>query len=83
MCSCLGDGYDVRVAKDGEVGLEKASKIVPDIVITDLMMPKKDGLQLCEDIRQSDILCHIPVVMVTAKSTKGDKLEGLKTGADA
>lgn len=83
MCSCLGDEYDVRVAKDGEVGLEKASKIVPDIVITDLMMPKKDGLQLCEDIRQSDILCHIPVVMVTAKSSKDDKLEGLKTGADA
>ena len=83
MGDCLRRQYNVLTASDGEQGLEKASSTVPDIIDTDLMMPHKDGLQLCDDIRRSELLCHIPVVMVTAKSTNADKMQGLKTGADA
>lgn len=83
MGDCLRHQYNILTASDGEQGLEKASSTVPDIIVTDLMMPHKDGLQLCDDIRRSDLLCHIPVVMVTAKSTNADKMQGLKTGADA
>ena len=80
---CLKDKYLVRFAQNGKEGLEKAQKLMPDIIITDLMMPVMDGLQLCTQIRQSEILNHIPVVMVTAKSTDRDRLQGLTTGADA
>ncbi len=80
---CLKDKYLVRFAQNGKDGLEKAQKLMPDIIITDLMMPVMDGLQLCEQIRLSEILNHIPVVMVTAKSTDRDRLQGLTTGADA
>lgn len=80
---CLKDKYIVRFAQNGKDGLEKAQKLMPDIIITDLMMPVMDGLQLCAEIRQSEILNHIPVVMVTAKSTDRDRLQGLTTGADA
>ena len=83
MGDCLRRQYNVLTASDGEQGLEKASSTVPDIIVTDLRMPHKDGLQLCDDIRRSELLCHIPVVMVTAKSTNADKMQGLKTGADA
>lgn len=83
MGDCLRHQYNILTASDGEQGLEKASSTVPDIIVTDLMMPHKDGLQLCDDIRRSELLCHIPVVMVTAKSTNADKMQGLKTGADA
>ncbi len=80
---CLKDQYLVRFAQNGKDGLEKAQQLMPDIIITDLMMPVMDGLQLCTEIRQSDILNHIPVVMVTAKNTDRDRLQGLSTGADA
>ncbi len=80
---CLKDKYVVKFAEDGKDGLEKAQQLVPDVIITDLMMPVMDGLQLCAAVRQSDILSHIPVVMVTAKNTDRDRLTGLTTGADA
>ncbi len=80
---CLKDKYLIRFAQNGKDGLEKAQQLMPDIIITDLMMPVMDGLQLCTEIRQSDILNHIPVVMVTAKNTDRDRLQGLSTGADA
>ncbi len=80
---CLKDKYLIRFAQNGKEGFEKAQRLMPDIIITDLMMPVMDGLQLCSQIRQSEILNHIPVVMVTAKSTDRDRLQGLSTGADA
>ena len=79
----LGDKYLLRFARNGEEGLQKATELVPDIVVTDLMMPVMDGLQMTEQIRQSEVLNHIPVIMVTAKSTDADRLQGLQTGADA
>ena len=75
--------YNFYFAADGAEGLEKAKEIIPDLIITDIMMPVMDGYQLCRSIRESEMLCHIPIVMVTAKINPEDKLKGLEAGADA
>ena len=61
----------------------KAMELVPDIMITDRMMPGIDGLEVCRKVRQSDVLNHIPIVVVTGKITEQERLEGIKAGADA
>ena len=79
----LAPHYDVYYATDGEQGLEKARQLVPDIIVTDVMMPRMDGLELCRHIRHDELTCHIPVVVVTAKVTEKNRLEGLQAGATA
>lgn len=74
--------YKIIVAKDGAQGLQKVKKKGPDIVISDVMMPKMDGLELCRQIKNTKELCHIPIILLTAKSANPHKLEGLKYGAD-
>lgn len=81
--SLLTHDYALYMASNGTEGLEKAHQIIPDIIITDLMMPGIDGLQLCERIKSDPLLSHIPVVVVTAKSEDADRIRGLKAGADA
>lgn len=73
----------VHFARNGKEGLEKAYVVVPDIIITDIMMPVMDGIEFCKEIRRSDILNHIPIVVLSAKSTERDKLECLRAGADS
>lgn len=60
-----------------------AEEHIPDLIITDVMMPKKDGYAFTSELRNSVAISHIPVIMVTARVTTEDKLEGLKSGADA
>lgn len=79
----LASHYEVLYAADGEEGLEKARELIPDIVITDVMMPRMDGLELCRRIRHDELTCHIPVIAVTAKVTEKDRIEGLRAGATA
>ena len=79
----LSKRYDVFYAADGQSGLDKARQIMPDLVVTDVMMPVMDGLELCRKIRTDEMTSHIPVVVITAKSGDNDRLEGLKAGADA
>ena len=79
----LGPDYAFYFAPDGAEGLRKAEDIVPDLIITDVMMPVMDGLVMCRRIRKSELLCHIPVIMVTARATHEDRLKGLEAGADA
>ena len=81
--SLLSPHYDVYYANDGEQGVEKARQLVPDIIVTDVMMPRMDGLELCRHIRHDELTCHIPVVVVTAKVTEKNRLEGLQAGATA
>ena len=81
--SLLAPHYEVFYATDGEQGVEKARELVPDIVITDVMMPRMDGLELCRHLRSDELTCHIPIVVVTAKVTDKDRLEGLHAGATA
>ena len=79
----LCDRYGVAYASNGEDGLRKAIDIVPDIIITDVMMPGMDGLELCRSIRSNDVVNHIPIVIVTAKITDQERVEGIEAGADA
>ena len=75
--------YQLYFAHDGVEGLEKALSLMPDLILTDLLMPRKDGLEMCREIKMSEVLNHIPVIMITARSTDADKLMGLEAGADA
>lgn len=74
------EGYEVEVANDGERGLELALGGRFDLVILDLMLPKKSGLDVCRDLRRHDL--QVPVLMLTARSQVVDKVVGLKIGAD-
>jgi YesN/AraC family two-component response regulator len=75
--------YNVYVAKDGEKGIEKAIECIPDIIISDVMMPKKSGYEVCEALKLDRRTSHIPIVLVTAKADQESKLEGLRAKADA
>ncbi len=75
--------FNVVTARDGVEGMELAHELVPDIIVSDIMMPNKDGLAVGRAIRESELLNHIPLILLTAKSTLDDRLEGLRQGADA
>lgn len=83
LSSILSDKYEVLTASNGEEGLSVAINSVPDIIISDIMMPKMDGLEMCRKIKEDINLSHIPVVLLTAKDTLSDKSEGYKVGADS
>ncbi len=75
--------YYVKCFENGQETWEYINKKIPDILITDIMMPVMSGIELCQKIKTDVNLCHIPIVMLTAKDTKEAKLEGLQVGADA
>jgi DNA-binding response OmpR family regulator len=79
----LGDKYNVYYASDGEQGIAKADELVPDLIITDVKMPLLDGLDMCRYLRQNSQLCHIPVIMLSARNSDRDRLRGIEAGADA
>jgi DNA-binding response OmpR family regulator len=83
IASCIDDRYKVIFARDGRAGIEKAVKYVPDIIITDLMMPGIDGFELCNTLKNDPATSHIPIIMLTARSLEQDKLKGYSSGADA
>jgi len=78
----LEDFYEVLLAKDGREGLELAVLHVPDLVITDIMMPVMFGLELCKELKTNEVTNHIPVVMLTARSKEDEQIEGLEHGAN-
>ena len=74
--------YQVVVAENGKVGLEKAFEHIPDLILSDMMMPLMDGFTLCTKIREDERTSHIPFILLTARTTIESKLEGLELGAD-
>ena len=85
LCLTLSDrlqkeGYDIDVANDGESGFDRAANQPYDLIILDLMLPKKNGYDICRDLRQMGLA--IPILMLTARHQTEDKVVGLKIGAD-
>lgn len=83
IASVFSGSFDVRQAKDGEEGWEIAQEAAPDIIISDIMMPKMDGNTLCRKLKSDVRTSHIPVILLTAKGTDADKTEGYNAGADS
>ena len=82
IASDLEEDYQVVEAANGKEGLEKALETVPDLIVTDLMMPVMDGIELCRRLKAGVETAHIPVVMLTAKTAVESQVEGLRSGAD-
>ncbi len=74
--------YRLLEAENGRLGLVMAEKNLPDMVVSDLMMPDMDGLAFCKSLRQNPVTDHIPVILLTAKADVDSRIEGLRTGAD-
>ncbi len=80
--SLLKDKYTILYAKNGRDALQVASDQVPDLIISDLMMPEFDGFQLCQSVRATTLLSHIPFIIITAKAGEADRLRAIECGAD-
>jgi DNA-binding response OmpR family regulator len=76
------EGFRVIGAGDGESGLSMAASEKPDLIVIDLMLPGMDGLEVCRKLRSESVTSHIPIIMLTAKSSESDRVVGLELGAD-
>ncbi len=79
---CLQADYRLLLAADGTLGLARAQAALPDLIVSDLMMPGLDGLELCERLKTDERTSHIPVVLLTALGSEASRLAGLELGAD-
>ncbi len=82
LVDVLKNYYKTINAHDGEKGLKMVRQELPDLVISDIMMPKKDGYELTKAIKESGDLCHIPVILLTARTETASQIEGMQSGAD-
>src|SRR5246127_5091877 len=81
-CNLEREGFEVIMAHDGLEGLRQAQLKLPDLVVLDLMLPNKPGLEVCRELRMGPRTREIPIIMVTAKAEESDELVGFATGAD-
>lgn len=73
------EGYEVICAYDGEEALQKVEEVMPDLILLDIMLPQKDGMEVCREVRKK---YDMPIIMLTAKDSEIDKVLGLELGAD-
>jgi signal transduction histidine kinase/ligand-binding sensor domain-containing protein/DNA-binding response OmpR family regulator len=78
----LSDKYNFISAENGDEGFQKANSFLPEIIISDIMMPVMDGLTLCKKIKSNSRTSHIAIILITAKGLTSQKIEGIRTGAD-
>ena len=83
LTSCLEESYQLDFAFNGKAGIEKALEIVPDIIISDVMMPEKNGFEVTHFLKNDERTSHIPIILLTAKADINSKVIGLERGADA
>ncbi|PHN02057.1 hybrid sensor histidine kinase/response regulator transcription factor [Flavilitoribacter nigricans] len=81
--SCLADNYQIVAAYNGKSGIEKALENIPDLIISDIMMPEKDGFEVCDALKNDERTSHIPIILLTAKADEPSRIKGLRRGADA
>jgi signal transduction histidine kinase/ligand-binding sensor domain-containing protein/DNA-binding response OmpR family regulator len=86
LCSylenALNDKFNIETANDGSDGIKKASKLIPNLIISDVMMPNTDGLELTNQLKNEEKTRHIPIILLTAKAADESKMEGYRSGAD-
>ena len=82
ISSIFESEYALLASSNGKEGIKTALKTIPDIVISDVMMPKKNGIELCNTLKADERTSHIPIILLTAKSGDKNEIKGLKTGAD-
>jgi DNA-binding response OmpR family regulator len=83
LSTLLFNNYNIIIANNGNEGLEQVFKIIPDIIISDVMMPGYDGFTFCKKLKQDNRTSHIPIILITALADQKSKIEGLAAGADA
>ncbi|WP_299335800.1 hybrid sensor histidine kinase/response regulator transcription factor [uncultured Psychroserpens sp.] len=83
VASIFKNSYTIVEAENGKAGIDTALKYIPDIIISDVMMPVQDGIALCNTLKYNELTSHIPIILLTAKVGEENEIEGLKTGADA
>lgn len=83
LTSFLSYDYQIVTAINGQQGIDKALEIIPDLIVSDVMMPEKDGFEVCAALKTDERTNHIPIILLTAKSDQSSKVEGLIQGADA
>lgn len=82
IAECVKKDYRIVAAENGAIGIQKAVEYIPDIIISDVMMPEKDGFELCETLKNDERTSHIPVVLLTARADVESRIAGLRRGAD-